>query len=196
MFRNPLHNPKRNRCFPRIRGDVPSIGASITNSLQVFPACAGMFRLGGRKGFGLWGFPSMRGDAPESMPRFEKICLFSPHARGCSPSWKKICSKPWVFPACAGMFLLRGTPSTVTNGFPRMRGDVPEGREFDGVLGSFSPHARGCSLITGAKDKNQPVFPACAGMFLRLCKVCCGRTGFPRMRGDVPYGRIVSALVR
>ena len=77
--------------------------------------------------------------------------------------------------------------------FPRMRGDVPQVVAPSLPLDRFSPHARGCSLITGAKDKNQPVFPACAGMFLRLCKVCCGRTGFPRMRGDVPdsYGDVV-----
>ena len=71
-----------------------------------------------------------------------------------------------VFPAYAGMFLYQPSTSRLSHSFPRIRGDVPEGREFDGVLGS--------------------VFPAYAGMFLLVRNPKQPRESFPRIRGDVP----------
>ena len=91
-------------CFPRMRGDVPTISSAAADSyqfsphargcsamaegvdylLQVFPACAGMFRFS----VSLWEiflcFPRMRGDVPYTPPPTHVKSKFSPHARGCS----------------------------------------------------------------------------------------------------------------
>ena len=51
---------------------------------------------------------------------------------------------------------------------------------------SFSPRARGCSSRAVAWAYPVQVFPACAGMFLRIVLFLIGIRGFPRVRGDVP----------
>ena len=153
--------------FPRMRGDVPGQEASGTeiemfsphargcsSSLNatpvrasVFPACAGMF---------LWhplvcmctsGFPRMRGDVPIGFPDRHTQVVFSPHARGCSWQGLDMSSSTQVFPACAGMFPRTWRRFTDSMRFPRMRGDVPTTLVFSGPTQSFSPHARGCSLL-------------------------------------------------
>ena len=50
----------------------------------------------------------------------------------------------------------------------------------------FSPRARGCSRHGVADAAVGAVFPACAGMFLRIVLFLIGIRGFPRVRGDVP----------
>ena len=50
----------------------------------------------------------------------------------------------------------------------------------------FSPRARGCSYEPEGPTVNIEVFPACAGMFLRKRFRWASKTGFPRVRGDVP----------
>ena len=50
-------------------------------------------------------------------------------------------------------------------GFPRVRGDVPEGLATLDVIQEFSPRARGCSRDGWAHVLRVHVFPACAGMF-------------------------------
>ena len=84
------------------------------------------------------------------------------------------------------MFRRNKTCSTVTVRFPRMRGDVPSGVSAACTACMFSPHARGCSAFAKTCFDQRFVFPACAGMFLRIrfCATC--QQGFPRMRGDVP----------
>jgi len=51
---------------------------------------------------------------------------------------------------------------------------------------SFTPHARGSTLLLGARLLHQLVYPACAGIDLKT--VCEGFacSGLPRMRGDRP----------
>ena len=50
----------------------------------------------------------------------------------------------------------------------------------------FSPHTRGCSWNGVAVEYFRAVFPAYAGMFLRLSGIREAYLGFPRIRGDVP----------
>ena len=50
----------------------------------------------------------------------------------------------------------------------------------------FSPRARGCSAFGRMWDHIKEVFPACAGMFLKLSKLRLLALSFPRVRGDVP----------
>ena len=93
-----------------------------------------------------------------------------------------------VFPAYAGMFRRKNCLMASTCGFPRIRGDVPPLAYAAAVTEGFSPHTRGCSNHCEPAGFQVLVFPAYAGMFLKLNpqhdKVSC----FPRIRGDVPSG--------
>ena len=91
-----------------------------------------------------------------------------------------------VFPACAGMFLVKWCCWGRLNGFPRVRGDVPASAGTVTDNSSFSPRARGCSPLSLASYHLQLVFPACAGMFLGSSAKKNAGESFPRVRGDVP----------
>ena len=67
-----------------------------------------------------------------------------------------------------------------------MRGDVPWRSEPLGGKPGFFPRARGCSADAARLSRAVLVFPACAGMFLRIVLFLIGIRGFPRVRGDVP----------
>ena len=151
--------------FPRMRGDVPAVmlrrrniylfspharGCSdkvgtFSGSAGVFPACAGMFRLTTTPPWGRMRFPRMRGDVPAIGELQQSQIRFSPHARGCSQADANRGNAAGVFPACAGMFLMRCKTATIPKGFPRMRGDVPRVPPDSTLSTAFSPHARGCS---------------------------------------------------
>ncbi len=83
------------------------------------------------------------------------------------------------FPARAGMVLL-GVPRIRRSArFPRPRGDGPEWIPGKPMTGEVSPPARGWSLAG---------FPARAGMVPWSEYQAVPGTGFPRPRGDGPYG--------
>ena len=137
--------PHVNKCFPRVRGDVPLIDRTNHHLFQfsprargcslvllsksvlaaVFPACAGMFPPTRVWMFCLVSFPRVRGDVPWLELCGVHTVKFSPRARGCSEPWRGDRCTHDVFPACAGMF----PPA------PVLRFSQP----------SFSPRARGCS---------------------------------------------------
>ena len=91
-----------------------------------------------------------------------------------------------VFPACAGMFLTRCYIVCTRSSFPRVRGDVPLWLGCTQSLPTFSPRARGCSSFEKCVTPSNKVFPACAGMFLRVIHRILHPIRFPRVRGDVP----------
>ena len=70
--------------------------------------------------------------------------------------------------------------------FPRIRGDVPPNDTIKLLCYEFSPHTRGCSAAAEQRIVDDVVFPAYAGMFLRLRPFFIVLAGFPRIRGDVP----------
>ena len=210
-FRN--EEPHVNKCFPRIRGDVPGIiskrektkrfsphtrGCSgfyqgFQQKLSVFPAYAGMF-LAHRISFPNQArFPRIRGDVPASIGKTMHTHRFSPHTRGCSAPQQPHRQENKVFPAYAGMFLL--TPSTDANryGFPRIRGDVPVYHYGIQSPEGFSPHTRGCSGLVRRAADQLIVFPAYAGMFLSAYRHGHSGDSFPRIRGDVPEPTYSSA---
>ena len=76
--------------------------------------------------------------------------------------------------------------------FPRVRGDVPSFHLAADQATRFSPRARGCSLFALSLLISGIVFPACAGMFLRWAKYLRLHMCFPRVRGDVPTGAVVT----
>ena len=92
------------RFSPRARGCSQHRGV-LHAFLQVFPACAGMFRWLTNGPMLSWGFPRVRGDVPSVIHSNADLILFSPRARGCSLSADLAPVFLHVFPACAGMFL-------------------------------------------------------------------------------------------
>ena len=152
----------------------------------VFPAYAGMFRrlhgVAGKR----WRFPRIRGDVPRGKQEKREERKFSPHTRGCS--WRPTLTlrPPRVFPAYAGMFRCAQPYFKVSDGFPRIRGDVPTCRQGYSPGRRFSPHTRGCSVPRVCLIRRHHVFPAYAGMFRAVSAPSSALTGFPRIRGDVP----------
>ena len=192
--------------FPRIRGDVPSYKmqeffgkkfsphtrgcshslVSCAISIEVFPAYAGMFRKTPTQAVVIGGFPRIRGDVPPPPPRTKHHHMFSPHTRGCSGVRFEYIWLMNVFPAYAGMFLIRPQPQNQIASFPRIRGDVPDVKSGYPTWYVFSPHTRGCSKLVVFALLCVCVFPAYAGMFPCICRRSPLLARFPRIRGDVP----------
>ena len=206
MFRAPRFQHFCAHRFPRVRGDVPigavncaghmwfsprARGCSVAEALlpaliRVFPACAGMFRVGSSTIRSIGRFPRVRGDVPMNRWLLLSTRRFSPRARGCSSQMNSILNRLFVFPACAGMFPRRSHQPPYPSGFPRVRGDVPALLIPRPVVTAFSPRTRGCSHATSAATPIDRVFPACAGMFPSDTFADALPLRFPRARGDVP----------
>ena len=206
MFRPEKPSPNYPASFPRIRGDVPvsfdvylitpefsphtrgcsASGSQVSCVQQVFPAYAGMFRSMMRTSAGNRGFPRIRGDVPLARSTGFLPARFSPHTRGCSARIRRQHIGERVFPAYAGMFRRQHSRWLDQEGFPRIRGDVPNLIGPPKCSLRFSPHTRGCSYFAWLAGCVGGVFPAYAGMF-RL-SLASGHRGsrFPRIRGDVP----------
>ena len=179
------HCDKSRPFSPRARGCSLLINSWVPG-LNVFPACAGMFRIGRGKHIVLLSFPRVRGDVPENLMKLSELTRFSPRARGCSHCGPKPLECTGVFPACAGMFPHCRHRPRPRGRFPRVRGDVPGKTYLFSLKGAFSPRARGCSPVQAGRPFALRVFPACAGMFLGGCGRWRAGVGFPRVRGDVP----------
>ena len=170
---------------PRARG-CSHPASYMAPTPQVFPAHAGMFLSTAVRTKILKCFPRARGDVPNSAAIPVISPRFSPRTRGCS--WPNPLSGilVHVFPAHAGMFRFAQALSCLFDSFPRARGDVPiaEPQVVHDVL--FSPRTRGCSPWGPSPNFCIVVFPAHAGMFLRLLAMDVLGGCFPRARGDVP----------
>ena len=154
--------------------------------MGVFPACAGMFPWGSFVKCATQCFPRVRGDVPITHLSETPLTQFSPRARGCSLIKNFGSKTKVVFPACAGMFRWQTRLPPRPSSFPRVRGDVPDFLALHTVREAFSPRARGCSRLCHLLFVELGVFPACAGMFLPSTLRRRQRSGFPRVRGDVP----------
>ena len=114
----------------------------------------------------------------------DQVQQFSPRARGCSALESKRVYSPRVFPACAGMFRLLMFMENSIEGFPRVRGDVPDDERSICTNVVFSPRARGCSCALEEGKAEGYVFPACAGMFQEGSVIVVTSVLFsPRARG-------------
>ncbi len=133
----------------------------------------------------------MRGDRPQQGSIMTTLPVFTPHARGSTQvGWE---FQVWngVYPACAGIDLVRIRSIVVTLSLPRMRGDRPQ-TQFDILeLEPFTPHARGSTPKRSCTEMTGRVYPACAGIDLDVLKSKIIAAGLPRMRGDRPVGRLL-----
>ena len=123
---------------------------------------------------------TLRNEEPHVNKRFPRVRGDVPAHTFCNTFAR------FVFPACAGMFLVPLPHRSTPTGFPRVRGDVPKPTSDFEWKCVFSPRARGCSRLMRNAIPGCIVFPACAGMFRKenaseIKEIC-----FPRVRGDVP----------
>ena len=172
--------------FPRIRGDVPLQFCGRRLVGQFSPHTRGCSVVSLLAVDVLSRFPRIRGDVPRHRTLLASCKSFSPHTRGCSADKAACGVVDRVFPAYAGMFRRCRSFMAYRKRFPRIRGDVPLIAATAPSVRLFSPHTRGCSVISFGKDKADEVFPAYAGMFRRTSHSPIGRVCFPRIRGDVP----------
>ena len=144
----PLFPPcgKKNKCFPRARGDVPFSASKRLKKPIVFPAHAGMFLAGLASWCVAGGFPRARGDVPNPHTPNRGWYRFSPRTRGCSQLPPGSHYLAAVFPAHAGMFRRLFGVCADCSGFPRARGDVPCVAILKEIAHKFSPRTRGCSV--------------------------------------------------
>ena len=70
-----------------------------------------------------------------------------------------------------------------------MRGDRPCVPWCPLLTKSFTPHARGSTPTQASHTSVSVVYPACAGIDLRIWRWLAARLRLPRMRGDRPPGR-------
>ncbi len=151
--------------FPRASGDVPEKACPCSNTEQVFPARAGMFRCGSCTALPRTCFPRASGDVPWGTLPYIRGLEFSPRERGCSLRTITISGQSQVFPARAGMFPLRVALCAPTSSFPRASGDVPGTLLQSQDNRMFSPRERGCSHHALEFLRCVKVFPAWTGMF-------------------------------
>ena len=111
---------------------------------------------------------------------------FTPHARGSTFPLVVILNPFVVYPACAGIDPLIGCGGSTKTSLPRMRGDRPFAEWMAKGKAEFTPHARGSTAETLARELVDMVYPACAGID-RTCRGCIRSLScLPRMRGDRP----------
>ena len=90
-----------------------------------------------------------------------------------------------LFPAHAGVFLLRGQPLRRQRPFPRACGGVSICMGSLRKRSRFSPRMRGCFLFLEFRELMAELFPAHAGVFLdRFIALQCFNA-FPRACGGV-----------
>ena len=153
------------RRFPRTRGDVPAMTACAwceealpphtrgctwaeswrSQGRGASPAHAGMYRKADSAALASTGFPRTRGDVPLNLMCSAHQSRLPPHTRGCTAGRRGARAAPHASPAHAGMYLVEKPPARISNGFPRTRGDVPQGLTAVGRGGGLPPHTRGCT---------------------------------------------------
>jgi len=91
-----------------------------------------------------------------------------------------------VYPACAGIHLLKKRLGAEFEGLPRMRGDPPILGVLAYQLAESTPHARGSTSLRIPLETFWRVYPACAGIHPEDSKWFESDVSLPRMRGDPP----------
>ena len=138
--------------------------------------------------------PRIRGGVSWGIRLWNTVGLSSPHTRGCFLLRKKKEAESLVFPAYAGVFLTSPERSPTGPGLPRIRGGVSLGSLFPVSRDMSSPHTRGCFWHLTDYDDLLRVFPAYAGVFLRLSAFSIAAACLPRIRGGVSRPELLDAF--
>ena len=127
---------------PHARGSTNSFHMQGL-AADVYPACAGIDRPSRVLLFLASGLPRMRGDRPSLQALGISLEEFTPHARGstCNHDRCRFCRA--VYPACAGIDLVKVKIKGQSERLPRMRGDRPNKNYAKSLRSKFTPHARG-----------------------------------------------------
>ena len=168
----PPHEARREialRFTPHARGstgheEVYRIGEGV------YPACAGIDPQPRQIPHHGSSLPRMRGDRPFQSLEVSAFLRFTPHARGSTIYMRRINFFGNVYPACAGIDLDADLFSGEPIRLPRMRGDRPPFSKEKVRRATFTPHARGSTSDTSRISSSSLVYPACAGIDLRLTR--------------------------
>ena len=152
----------------------------------VSPALAGMDPVRAAPSESPHGFPRTRGDGPRACLSRVQAPAFPPHSRGWTVHRHPHVHGDRVSPALAGMDPIRTGIESVTNGFPRTRGDGPREPLGPGKARLFPPHSRGWTGQVLRRGQPGCVSPALAGMDPRSLPFVGMASCFPRTRGDGP----------
>ncbi len=162
----PASNTMSPPSLPRMRGDrpfntldfagagafTPHARGSTTRSSRffatkkVYPACAGIDPIDIVNTPIILRLPRMRGDRPTPKRRKGSDRRFTPHARGSTFFPAPHSSSYIVYPACAGIDLIKMFIDKMHGGLPRMRGDRPQQIQWPPQASGFTPHARGSTV--------------------------------------------------
>ena len=197
--------------FPRPRGDGPcpcplvdvTVGVSPPTRgwtpddqsrsprRRGFPAHAGMDPLEDVRVIMVTGFPRPRGDGPHSNLTVAGTGMVSPPTRGWTHDTKSCRRSEIGFPAHAGMDPHTPSGPHQSEGFPRPRGDGPAATGVTSANSTaVSPPTRGWTPPVVLHLRQNPGFPAHAGMDLSYVGRQDGAGRFPRPRGDGPMAKV------
>ena len=133
------------------------------------------------------GLPRTRGGVSEARLFQETERASSPHTRGCFWAFQADRGHPSVFPAHAGVFLVRMAFDCDCKGLPRTRGGVSGAADAFQLREQSSPHTRGCFYRRWIFPQRLGVFPAHAGVFPPERRLSGVAVGLPRTRGGVSF---------
>ena len=119
-----------------------------------------------------------------------------PRTRGCAPANEAPPYRGRGSPAHAGMRPAATRGSASATGFPRARGDAPDGATHRARMPKVPPRTRGCARAVPDRQGTLTGSPAHAGMRPGLEVKPAGGTGFPRARGDAPGSDATAATSR
>ena len=173
------------RFFPHTRGWSCSIRVCAV-WVFVFPAHAGVIPVGALALWIITGFSRTRGCDPIVNGQEMTAKVFFPHTRVWSRWYRINALSVRVFPAHAGVIPFDKKPCKSTLSFSRTRGGDPS----LGVKGTFDaeffPHTRGWSYAPKFESRWRIVFPAHAGVILKLQSLKLQVWSFSRTRGCDP----------
>ena len=130
-------------------------------------------------------FPRVSGGVSSTDASEKALITFSPRQRGCFPYREAMGTGTYVFPASAGVFPLQRGNGYRYIRFPRTSGGVSDEGTLADAKARFSPHQRGCFLLSVITFLWIEVFPAPAGVFQKRQDFSCKEEGFPRTSGGV-----------
>ena len=178
-----MSSPPTRGCFP-----TEDPGSPLE---KVFPAHAGVFLPWDGATSRGGGLPRPRGGVSLKVGSVAPPSASSPPTRGCFLESDRADEAAGVFPAHAGVFLLKAAPSQKWRGLPRPRGGVSNAVLFTVKTGKSSPPTRGCFCRIEPTCKRSLVFPAHAGVFPTIKKPVDFSRSLPRPRGGVSQAAAV-----